>query len=73
MGAPRVWPTIAADDRDTAAEFVNNGAGQLARVRNQVPREYRGDILEIELNLANALRLLEKHGAKTRIPDPLRP
>lgn len=71
MPGPREWPTIAADDRDKAAEFVNNGADRLSKVRRTVPAEYRVELAEAEIDLQRALRLLERHGARTTVPDPL--
>ncbi len=64
---------VADDDRENIAEYVNDGAGQLATVRKKLPKEFRAEILEVELSLSLAMQLLKTNGAKTTIPDPLKP
>lgn len=73
MTGPRLWPTDAADDRDQAAEAVNEAAFRLERIRSRIPADCAIEIAQAEINLHKSLRLLERNGAKTRVArDPLR-
>ena len=52
MTAPRVWPTDAADDRDQAAENVNEAAIHLEIVRSKLAPEIAVEITEAEIDPA---------------------
>jgi hypothetical protein len=71
MGAPREWPTKAADDRDSVAVFVKNGADALEEISGQLPPETRVKVMKVQLDLQKSLTILTKHGARVRMPEPL--
>lgn len=68
MTAAREWPTKAADDRDRAAENVNEASINLEKVAPKLQPEDRVVILDTVVKLQKAVRLLEKHGASTCVP-----
>jgi len=72
MPAPREWPTVAADDRDQAAEAVQEASIRLERITSKMPPEVQVEVCLARIDLQKSLRLLERHGAKTRVArDPL--
>lgn len=68
MTAAREWPTKAADDRDRAAENINEASIKLEKVASKLQPEYRADVLDSVVKLQKAARLLERNGASTCVP-----
>ena len=62
---PHALPTIARNAVLEAAELVNMAKIELAHLR-QADAIDSGDIAEVEVKLADALRWLESVGAQTR-------
>ncbi len=68
MTGPREWPTNAAEDRDAAAEHINDAAVIVEKVIPRLPQPNQKEMLEASLKLQKALRLLERQGAKSTLP-----
>ena len=69
MTKPHELPTVARNAVLEAAELVNQAKIELSHLRSQDAVEI-GEIAEIEIKLADALRWLESVGAQTR-PEEL--
>jgi hypothetical protein len=67
--SPRQKWHMADDDRDNAAELINKAAENLESVSNKIPPEVSNQVLDAALALQKSLRLLERNGAPTRVPD----
>ncbi len=71
MPGERPWPTNAADDRNQAAERMNNADNLLAKLAPRLPAEEKIVVMQARIDLQEGLRLLEKHGAPTRVAAKL--
>lgn len=69
MTKPHLLPTIAGEAVRQASELVNQAKISLSHLRRTDAID-SGDIAEIEIKLADALRWLESCGAPTR-PEEL--
>ena len=72
MPGPRKWPTDASDDRDDAADNINQAAIRLVAVKKKTPPEISVEIGEAIIQLQYSLRCLERQGAPTRPPGEKR-
>ena len=64
---PHAWPTNAADDRNKAAEHMNDADIALARLVPNLSPEEKVVVLQARIELQQGLRLLEKHKAPTTV------
>ncbi|MHC1739706.1 MAG: hypothetical protein AB9897_01200 [Anaerolineaceae bacterium] len=67
--APRLKWHVADDDRDQTAELINKAAENLESVSKKVAPEIGLMIMASANDLQKGLRLLERNGARTRVPD----
>jgi len=66
---PRKKWHVADDDRDQAAELINQAACQLEEINRILPPEAKARVLTVTIDLQKSLRLLERNGARTRVPE----
>ena len=69
MTPQKRWPNEAADDRDKAAEMINQAAEKLEQVTEKVPPEVAVTVSSAVIDMHKSLRLLERQGAKTTVPE----